>query len=191
MCAGKRCELSLTLKQNRRRERKRKKYLEAPNSAFPPSRHYGGLCQGCALSCGASWDFRRLLRVLVSGCEGCVPSSGKRHLRANTEFVTIVFVSAEKNHHLKATGTFRTCTSPRHRHVLRGGGKLQLGSWAPVPSQAQASGVDLAVINAFHARANVVSVGFTLEGCLSLSLQRKGRSLCTADALVVHSIRTI
>lgn len=43
----------------------------------------------------------------------------------------------------------------------------------------------------FRARANMVSVGFTLEGCLSLSLQRKGRSVCAGNALVVRSIHTV
>lgn len=43
-----------------------------------------------------------------------------------------------------------------------------------VPSQAHIL-MDLALINALSGRANTVSIGFTLEGCLSLSLQRAAR----------------
>jgi len=47
------------------------------------------------------------------------------------------------------------------------------------------------VMDASHGRADVVSVGFTLEGCLSLSLQRKGIIVSAGNAPVVHSLPAI
>lgn len=47
------------------------------------------------------------------------------------------------------------------------------------------------VIDASHRCADVVSIGFTLEGCLSLSLQRKGISVSAGNTPVFHSFPAI
>lgn len=56
--------------------------------------------------------------------------------------------------------------------------------------QAQIS-AQLSLLNVTHANTNVVSFGFTLEGCLSLSLWREGISLYTVSMHVIHSIKTV
>lgn len=57
-------------------------------------------------------------------------------------------------------------------------------AWAQVPSQEHVSSAGLVVTDALYACASTVSVGFTLEGCLSLSLQRKDTSLCAG----IHTV---
>lgn len=114
-CPG-RWELILALQQ--RGGRAKENILGAPNSAFPaPMGALSGMCQELL---GSQKPFGgagvRLGGLHTPPC----PQGSLESLRANLEFGSVGFVSAERNGHLEATRTRRTCTTRVWRVRIQG-----------------------------------------------------------------------